>query len=573
MNIDRPGALVFAMSLLLAACVPAGPPGAPAGPIDGQERQGPPKRIVAAIMDEPPTLSAQLAPPSARGIDAVEELVHAGMATIDRQGALRPQLAEAAPTIENGLWRVHPDGRMETIWHIRPGARWQDGTAVTADDFRFTLQVAQDREVAVFRDASHDAIEAATAVDARTISVAWMRPYIAADRLFTNQSTMPLPRHLLEGALADGKATFTQLPYWSEEFVGAGPFRLRDWVRGSHLTLAAFDRYALGRPRIDEIEVRFIPDPNALAATVLAGAVELTLGRGLDLEQAIRIRDQWRDGTMDVSPLNWLVLWPQLLNTNPAIVADVQFRRALLHAIDRQQLVDTLMSGVTSVAHSFLSPSDPDYRDVEGRVVRYDYDPRRAAQIVETLGFTRGPDGLFRDGAGQRIVLEPRTTAGDLLREKVLLTVADDWQRVGIAAEPYIVPRQRAQDQEYRATFPSFELVRQPNAQTALASLHSRAARLPENNYVGVGGTNYARYMNPQFDALIDRFFITIPRGGRVEVLGEIVHHISDQLNAMGLFYAANPSMIAHRLRNVAARTQHSTETWNAHEWDVGATR
>ena len=145
-----------------------------------------------------------------------------------------------------------------------------------------------------------------------------------------------------------------------------------------------------------------------------------------------------------------------------------------------------------------------------------------------------------------------------------------------MAAEPYIVPRQRAQDQEYRATFPSFELVRQPNSQAALASLHSRAARVAENNYVGVGGTNYARYMNPQFDALVDRFFVTIPRGQRVEVLGAIVQHISDRLNAMGLFYAANPSMIAHRLRNVAARTQQSTEAWNAHEWDVvsaGATR
>ena len=115
--------------LLLAACAPVAPPRAPAGPADAPERQGPPKRIVAAIMDEPSVLSAQLAPPSARGIDAVEELVHAGMATIDRQGALRVQLAEDIPTIENGLWKVHPDGRMEMTWRIKPGAlaRWDSG--------------------------------------------------------------------------------------------------------------------------------------------------------------------------------------------------------------------------------------------------------------------------------------------------------------------------------------------------------------------------------------------------------------------------------------------------------------
>jgi len=140
---------------------------------------------------------------------------------------------------------------------------------------------------------------------------------------------------------------------------------------------------------------------------------------------------------------------------------------------------------------------------------------------------------------------------------------------MGIGAEPYIVPRQRAQDQEYRATFPAFELVRQPNSQASLASLHSRAARLPENNWVGVGGTNYARYVNGEFDALIDRFFVTIPKEERVGILGQIVHHISDQLNVLGLVYVVNPSMIANRLVSVTTRNQDSTEAWNAHLWDV----
>jgi ABC-type transport system substrate-binding protein len=126
-------------------------------------------------------LSSQLGPPSARGLDAVEELVHAGMATIDRRGALSAQIAEAPPSIENGLWRLLPDGRMETTWKIRPQAHWHDGTPVTAEDFRFTLQVAQDRDIAVFRDVSHDAIEGVTVVDPRTVTVTWSRPYIFAD--------------------------------------------------------------------------------------------------------------------------------------------------------------------------------------------------------------------------------------------------------------------------------------------------------------------------------------------------------------------------------------------------------
>lgn len=97
-----------------------------------------------------------------------------------------------------------------------------------------------------------------------------------------------------------------------------------------------------------------------------------------------------------------------------------------MHATDRQQLVDNLMSGVTSVAHSYISPDDPDYRDVESRIVRYEYDPRRATPMIEALGYTRGRTGCSAMEQAKRLSLEIRTTAGDLLREKVLLSVADD---------------------------------------------------------------------------------------------------------------------------------------------------
>jgi ABC-type transport system substrate-binding protein len=206
---------------------------------------------------------------------------------------------------------------------------------------------------------------------------------------------------------------------------------------------------------------------------------------------------------------------------------------------------------------------------ITSSVVRYPYDPQQAAQMLEVLGFRKGADGMLRDAAGGRLEIEPRTTDGDLLRQKVLLSVSDSWQRLGVAAEPFTVPRQRAQDQEYRSTFPAFEIVRQPNSQSSLVSLHSRAARVPANNFVGVGGTNYARYMNAELDTLLDRFVVTIEATQRIGVLSQIIHHISDQLNVLGLFYAANPTMISNKLVNVGTRGQDATEAWNAHLWDL----
>ena len=125
-----------------------------------------------------------------------------------------------------------------------------------------------------YRDATERLlVETLDARDDRTVVVSWKRTYILADTMFS-EFALPLPKHILEQAAADDKANFFSLPYWTTEFVGTGPFTLRDWVRNSHLVLGAFGDYALGRPQLDELEVRFFLDPNVVVANVLAGSVE-----------------------------------------------------------------------------------------------------------------------------------------------------------------------------------------------------------------------------------------------------------------------------------------------------------
>lgn len=221
------------------------------------------------------------------------------------------------------------------------------------------------------------------------------------------------------------------------------------------------------------------------------------------------------------------------------------------------------------MAYSWLSPNDPPaYRAIESSIVRYDYDPRRAVQLIEGLGYSRGPDGQFRDNSGQRLTVEMRTSAVDV-NEKAMLSVADAWQRVGVGVEPQVVPPQRLTEMPYRAVFPAFELLRGAGDFANLGWIHSRGARLAENNYRGSGGTNYPRYMSPELDGLIDRFLVTIPIQERVAVGARIIHHMTDQLVEMSLFYDTEPTLIAHRVKNLTARQLRSSHAWNAPEWDV----
>jgi ABC-type transport system substrate-binding protein len=84
------------------------------------------------------------------GASHMVRLASSGLTWTNDQGARVPQLADAVPTAENGLWKVLPDGRMETTWTIRSGAAWHDGTPVTSDDLAFTALVQQDPDLREF---------------------------------------------------------------------------------------------------------------------------------------------------------------------------------------------------------------------------------------------------------------------------------------------------------------------------------------------------------------------------------------------------------------------------------------
>ncbi len=214
-------------------------------------------------------------------------------------------------------------------------------------------------------------------------------------------------------------------------------------------------------------------------------AVEPLVNSGLVIEpEGLALRAQLAEAVPSLENGLWQV-FPD--GPSPAVVGDVRFRRALLHAIDRQQLVDVLMAGLSQVTHSWIPPNDPRYGEVESLIVKYDYDPRRATQMIEGLGYLRASDGSFHDANGQRLGVEARTISLDVNR-KSLLAVADFWQRVGVAADPVVVPTARQSDREYRATFPGFDLLRGAAKIEQMDWLHSDGARLPENDFRGRGG-------------------------------------------------------------------------------------
>src|SRR5207245_10722726 len=113
-------------------------------------------------------------------------------------------------------------------------------------------------------------MEEGAASDAPTVAIRWKAPYPQAAQM--DATFQALPRHILGERFAQrDPAEFVNLPFWTTEYVGLGPYRVTRWEPGAFLEAAAFDGHALGRPSIDRLRLEFIGDPNTALAKMLSG--------------------------------------------------------------------------------------------------------------------------------------------------------------------------------------------------------------------------------------------------------------------------------------------------------------
>jgi len=500
--------------------------------------------------------------------DDIEQLVHAGLAQTDGRDVYA-QLAQAVPSLENGLWKLFDDGRMETTWKIRQDARWHDGTPITADDFVFGTQVQTDPATTIAAHAGYRLIDSVEASDPTTVVVTWKQTYIEAISMFGHPDRL-MPRHLLEQPYRGQKERLLDHPYWGEAWVGAGPFKVREYDRGSHVVLDAFDGYVLGRPKLDVVEIRFIPDPATLTANLLAGTVDQTMSANLAPDQVVSLMGQWRDGAAILSPYpsSTVATMPQMLEPALPLVLDVRFRRALIHALDREEMVQTIMMGRSSIAHSPVGPVMPEYDLIQSFIVKYDYDPRETAQLMEEIGYRKSSDGFYEDAAGQRISFEHWGVQEEEERVRGTIVSTDYWRKAGIDAQLKLIPFQQARDASLMAPFPAF-LVRGIKGDTPGMQpyFHSSNIATREN---GFRGNNRARYAHPQVDAALDRWATTIPLNERARALGEFVRHTTDQVTFIGFYYESWTTLVNNKVKNVFPSNS-LAKTFNAHLWDLGS--
>ncbi len=184
-------------------------------------------------------------------------------------------MVEKLPTIKDGDWVVLPGNKMRVTWRLRRDFTWHDGRPVTALDWRFTygmLRNPQTPNISRFVLNKVDNILVPNINDPYEMVVTWNELWPFAGTAPFGEP-YPLPRHLLESAYLRDPSRLKAHPYWRKP-VGNGPYKMVEWVAGSHITLEAYDKFPPGAPAIKTLTFRFILDSTVLQANAIAGSVQ-----------------------------------------------------------------------------------------------------------------------------------------------------------------------------------------------------------------------------------------------------------------------------------------------------------
>ena len=324
-----------------------------------------PRSLVVQAPTEPPGLDLTASPSSAIAA-VVHYNVQETLVKVDRTGALVPGLAER--------WET-PDSRTFTL-HLKKGVRFHNGRPFTAADVKFAIERAMNPETKHPHPGHFAAIAEVAARDDHTVTVTLKAP--SADFLLNlaRQGSVMYPREAVP--------TLKSAP------VGTGPFTVAEWTRGDRIVLARFaDYHVKGLPRLDRVTYRFIPDPNAVAAALKAGDIDVS-AFGLGPEHMAEFQKDARFEVIVGDTTNDVVL---ALNNSRKPFTDVRVRRALTHAIDKPEVVRGAMFGLGRVLGSNVDPLNPYFVDMAGAVP---HDPARARALLAEAGYPNGFDAVLR---------------------------------------------------------------------------------------------------------------------------------------------------------------------------------
>ncbi|MCV2446803.1 ABC transporter substrate-binding protein [Paracoccus sp. DMF] len=310
--------------------------------------------ITLAMVLEPPNLD-----PTGGTAAAIDEVVYAnlfeGLTRIGPDGSVKPGLAERWDTA---------DGKTYTF-HLRPGVRFHDGSAFDAQDVIFSLDRARAPDSTNAQKTLFEGIDTVEALGPQTVRITLKAP----------DGGFPFKLAWGDAVMVD-EASIKDI---ATHPIGTGPFQFGEWKQGDHIRLDAFDGYWGAKPALKTATFRFIGDPTAAFAAMMAGDVDAfpiypapeTLAQ-LQADPRFKVLVGTTEGETILA-----------MNHKTAALSDKRVREAIAHAINRQELIDGAMFGYGTPIGTHFAPHNPDYLDL---TAQSQYDPELSKTLLVEAG-------------------------------------------------------------------------------------------------------------------------------------------------------------------------------------------
>ncbi|HNR62552.1 MAG TPA: peptide ABC transporter substrate-binding protein [Thermotogota bacterium] len=469
----------------------------------------------------------------------------------NQDGFYTPRMIKRIPTLDNGLLVVHDDDSMSITYELRKGMKWHDGAPVTARDAKFQWEVMTSG-APVTSNSFETSVDAVDIIDDHTFTIHLKEKsgsgYFGSSVYAYYFGWFQIPEHLFRKDFEEAKKN----DRW-EEFVQkvtrtpvmTGPYKFKEYKEGQYIVLEAFDEYFMGRPNIDTLVMKIIPDADVTYAAVKNG--ELDFGRyTLSMKQSLQLEKEHGDlfsvyYVKNVAPdlifLNFRD--PDDLSKPNFFFGDVRVRQALMHAINRDAINNLIYSGKGEICHTWLTPlhimrealDDPS-------VKKYAYDVKKAKDLLAEAGWKAGRGGILeKDGKAFKFPLLLGAGSSDYLTMAQM--IQGMLKQVGIEMEidtkPGLTIWELQPQGKYHANLSGWGYGISDEA------VYYWTEDMIPSEANGFGGTNYIGWVNEESDAYAYKAFAELDQTKKVEYYAKHLALWANDLPYLPLVAAPTP--------------------------------
>lgn len=461
----------------------------------GAERSTKPTSTLVIAFDSTPTnLDARIG--SDQNSGRVFDLVYAGLVQVDTHGGFVPDLAEK--------WEM-PDDRT-IVFHLRDHLTFQDGRPLTSKDVLFTYRSLMAPDFPGSKKSGYASVESIDAPDPRTVVFHMREPNAA---IFDNLTLGIVP----DGADPD---TFRTHP------IGAGPYRVTEFLPDEKIVLHAFAGYHAGPPGIERVVIRIIPDATTRTLELERGTIDFVLN-GIPPDSVKRLEGNLH---LRVVAEPGAIYQYVAFNLRNRYLSKLAVRQAIAHAIDRKRIVRDLLLGYGRVTDTLFPPGHWAHAD---NLPSYAYDPAAAKKLLDEAGF-RDPDG---DGPKNRFSLVYKTST-DAESNQQAEMIQQMLREVGIGLH--------IQSNEFGVFYADLQ-----KGNFDLYSLRRAGVNDPDfytymfrSNNMPPFGQNRGYYSNPRVDRLLDEGRVTFDRPKRKAIYDQVQKILAEDLPYVSLYHRYN---------------------------------